>query len=176
MLGKLIKDKFVFYNEFEYICKELINQDMFSKACEYGIRASIFIATKSSEGIRVGIKDVAKEIDSPEPFTAKIMQILTKSGIIYSAKGVGGGFEVSKEALKSIKLIQIVDAIDGNTIYKGCGIGLKECSEIHPCPVHNQFKKIRELLLAMLTNTTLEELALGVNAGDYYLKIFNKSE
>lgn len=149
---------------------------MFSKACEYGIRASIFIATKSSEGIRVGIKDVAKEIDSPEPFTAKIMQILTKNGIIYSAKGVGGGFEVSKEALKSIKLIQIVDAIDGNTIYKGCGIGLKECSEIHPCPVHNQFKKIRELLLAMLTNTTLEELALGVNAGDYYLKIFKKTE
>lgn len=176
MLEKLIKDKFVFYSEFEYLCKELINQYMFSKACEYGIRASIFIATKSSEGIRVGIKDVAKEIDSPEPFTAKIMQILTKSGIIYSAKGVGGGFEVSKEALKSIKLIQIVDAIDGNTIYKGCGIGLKECSEIHPCPVHNQFKKIRELLLAMLTNTTLEELALGVNAGNYYLKIFNKSE
>ena len=74
-------------------------RDMFSKACEYGIRASIFIATNSSKGIRVGIKDVAKEIDSPEPFTAKIMQILTKAGIIYSAKGVGGGFEVSKEAL-----------------------------------------------------------------------------
>lgn len=153
-----------------------MNQDMFSKACEYGIRASIFIATKSSEGVRVGIKDVAKEIDSPEPFTAKIMQILTRNGIIHSAKGVGGGFEVSTEALKSIKLIQIVDAIDGDTVYKGCGIGLKECSETQPCPVHNQFKKIRELLLTMLTNTTLEELALGVNAGDFYLKILNKSE
>lgn len=149
---------------------------MFSKACEYGIRASIFIATKSSKGIRVGIKDVAKEIDSPEPFTGKIMQILTKNGIIVSSKGVGGGFEVSSEAVKSIKLIQIVDAIDGDNIYKGCGIGLKECSEIHPCPVHNDFKKIRELLLAMLTNTTLEELALGVKAGDFYLKIMNQSE
>lgn len=149
---------------------------MFSKACEYGIRASIFIATKSSKGIRVGIKDVAKEIDSPEPFTAKIMQILTKNGIIASSKGVGGGFEVSNEAVRSIKLIQIVDAIDGDNIYKGCGIGLKECSEIHPCPVHNDFKKIKELLLAMLTNTTLEELASGVKAGDFYLKIMNQSE
>lgn len=147
---------------------------MFSKACEYGIRASIFIATKSSKGIRVGIKDVAKEIDSPEPFTAKIMQILTKNKIIHSAKGVGGGFEVSDEALKTIKLIQIVDAIDGDTIYKGCGIGLKECSEIQPCPVHHQFKKIRELLLIMLTTTTLEELASGVKSGDFYLKILNK--
>ncbi|MBS7231082.1 Rrf2 family transcriptional regulator [Flavobacterium psychroterrae] len=144
---------------------------MFSKACEYGIRASIFIATKSSEGIRVGIKDVAKEIDSPEPFTAKIMQILTKSGIIESAKGVGGGFEVSANAVKSIKLIQIVDAIDGDTIYKGCGIGLKECSELKPCPVHNEFKKVRQLLLEMLTNTTLEQLASGVSTGDFFLKI-----
>lgn len=148
---------------------------MFSKACEYGIRASIFIATKSSKGIRVGIKDVAKEIDSPEPFTAKIMQILTKNKIIHSAKGVGGGFEVSNEALKSIKLINIVDAIDGDTIYKGCGIGLKECSETHPCPVHNEFKKIRELLLAMLTTTTLEELSSGVKSGDFHLKILNKN-
>lgn len=149
---------------------------MFSKACEYGIRASIFIATKSSKGIRVGIKDVAKEIDSPEPFTAKIMQILTKNGIIHSAKGVGGGFEVSNQALRSVKLIQIVDAIDGDSIYKGCGIGLKECSEIYPCPVHNQFKKIRELLLKMLTTTTLEELALGVNSGDFHLKIFSQNK
>ncbi|AYN03179.1 MULTISPECIES: Rrf2 family transcriptional regulator [unclassified Flavobacterium] len=143
---------------------------MFSKACEYAIRASIFIATKSSQGIRVGIKDVAKEIDSPEPFTAKIMQILTKNGIIDSAKGVGGGFEVSNVAIKSIKLIQIVDAVDGDSIYMGCGIGLKECSESHPCPVHNEFKVIRGLLLDMLTNTTLEELALGVKSGEFFLK------
>lgn len=155
---------------------KLINLYMFSKACEYGIRASIFIATKSSKGIRVGIKDVAKEIDSPEPFTAKIMQILTKNGIIDSAKGVGGGFEVSHDAVKSIKLIQIVDAIDGDNIYKGCGIGLKECSEAHPCPVHNDFKKIRELLLEMLTKTTLEELALGVKSGDFFLKALNNNE
>src|SRR6185436_686562 len=128
---------------------------MFSKACEYGIRASIFIASKSAKGIRVGIKYVAKEIDSPEPFTAKIMQILTKNKIIHSAKGVGGGFEVSNEIQKSIKLIQIVDAIDGDRIYKGCGIGLKECSEEHPCPVHDDFKKIRGLLFEMLTQTTL---------------------
>lgn len=149
---------------------------MFSKACEYGIRASIFIATKSSKGIRVGIKDVAKEIDSPEPFTAKIMQILTKNGIIHSTKGVGGGFEVSPEALKSVKLIQIVDAIDGNKIYSGCGIGLKECSEEHPCPVHHEFTKIRSLLLEMLTKTTLEQLASDVKSGDFFLKTLNINE
>ncbi|KFF05989.1 RrF2 family transcriptional regulator [Flavobacterium reichenbachii] len=149
---------------------------MFSKACEYGIRASIFIAAKSANGIRVGIKDVAKEIDSPEPFTAKIMQILTKSSIIDSAKGVGGGFEVSADKIKAVKLIQIVDAIDGDAIYKGCGIGLKECSEERPCPVHNEFKKIRELLLIMLTKTTLEDLASGVKSGEFFLKTLGNNK
>lgn len=149
---------------------------MFSKACEYAIRASIFIATQSSKGIRIGIKDVAKEIDSPEPFTAKIMQVLTKNGIIESAKGLGGGFNISNEAIKSIKLIQIVDAIDGDALYKSCGIGLKECSEMRPCPLHNDFKKIRELLIDMLTKTTLEQLASGVKSGDSFLKILDSSK
>jgi DNA-binding IscR family transcriptional regulator len=104
------------------------------------------------------------------------MKILTKNGIIHSAKGVGGGFEVSAEALKSIKLIQIVNAIDGDKIYSGCGIGLKECSEEHPCPVHFEFKKIRGLLLEMLSTTTLEQLALGVKSGDFFLKTINTND
>ncbi|MET0760542.1 MAG: transcriptional regulator, partial [Flavobacterium sp.] len=47
---------------------------MFSKTCEYGIRASIFIASQSYQNNRIGLKDIAKKIDSPEAFTAKILQ------------------------------------------------------------------------------------------------------
>ena len=70
---------------------------MFSKSCEYGIRATIFIATQSYLNNRTGIKDIAKKIDSPEAFTAKILQILVKANIIHSTKGVGGGFEIPKK-------------------------------------------------------------------------------
>ena len=51
---------------------------MFSKTCEYAIRATIYIASESSAGKRCGIRDIARKIESPEPFTAKILQRLVK--------------------------------------------------------------------------------------------------
>ncbi len=143
---------------------------MFSKTCEYGIRATIFIASQSYQDQRVGLKDIAKKIDSPEAFTAKILQILSKNNIVNSIKGVGGGFEIPKETMHQIKLAQIVTAIDGDSVFTGCGLGLSQCSEDHPCPVHDKFKSIRNELAFMLENTNLEELALGIKSGDTFLR------
>ncbi|PKB15825.1 Rrf2 family transcriptional regulator [Flavobacterium sp. 5] len=143
---------------------------MFSKTCEYGIRATIFIASQSYQNKRVGLKDIAKKIDSPEAFTAKILQILSKDNIINSIKGVGGGFEIPREIMKDIKLAQIVNALEGDRVFTGCGLGLAHCSEDHPCPMHEKFKSIRNELAYMLENTNLEELALGIKTGDTFLR------
>ena len=143
---------------------------MFSKTCEYGIRATIFIASESYQNNRVGLKDIAKKIDSPEAFTAKILQILSKSNIINSIKGVGGGFEIPKEKMNGIKLAQIVTALEGDSVFTGCGLGLSHCSETHPCPVHEKFKSIRNELAFVLENTNLEELAMGIKSGDTFLR------
>lgn len=144
---------------------------MFSKACEYGIKASIYIALNSYDGIRVSLKEIAKEIDSPEAFTAKILQALVRHKIINSVKGAYGGFEIPKEEISSIMLSQIVTAIDGDSIYRGCGLGLNVCDENHPCPVHDQFKTIRNELKLMLEGTNLEQLALDIKSGVSFLKI-----
>lgn len=143
---------------------------MFSKACEYGIKAAIFIAKKSSEGKRVNPKEISEEINSPQAFTAKILQALVRYDIINSTKGAYGGFEIDKASLPDIKLSQIVNAIDGDTIYKGCGLGLGYCNENHPCPVHHKFKEIRDNLKEMLETTTLEELASDYKNGSVFLK------
>ncbi|MDX1365867.1 MAG: Rrf2 family transcriptional regulator, partial [Arenibacter latericius] len=60
---------------------------MFSKACEYGIKATLFIAQKSLNQQRVSLKEIASEIDSPIAFTAKILQSLARSGMVDSHKG-----------------------------------------------------------------------------------------
>ncbi len=143
---------------------------MFSKACEYGIRATIFIAAESLKNNRVGQKEIAEEIDSPVAFTAKILQKLVHRNIVSSAKGVGGGFSIDKNRLKEIRLVEIVEAIDGDSIFRGCGLGLSDCSEDHPCPVHDKFKSIRGELTVMLEDTTLEELALGIKSGSTFLR------
>jgi Rrf2 family iron-sulfur cluster assembly transcriptional regulator len=143
---------------------------MFSKSCEYAIRATIFIATHCCSESKVGIKEIAKEIDSPIAFTAKILQVLVKNNIIKSSKGVGGGFMVLKEDLKRITLSQIVVAIDGDSVFLRCGLGLSNCSEDHPCPVHEKFKFVKQDLAFMLENTTLEELSTGIKKGITFLK------
>ncbi|MEO6348390.1 MAG: Rrf2 family transcriptional regulator [Aquaticitalea sp.] len=144
---------------------------MFSKACEYGVKASIYIALNSYDGKRVSLKAIAKEIDSPEAFTAKILQKLAKHQIIQSVKGAYGGFEIPKNKIATFKLSQIVNAIDGDTIYTGCGLGLHICDENHPCPVHDTFKLIRTELKDMLESTNLEQLALDIKSGACFLKL-----
>lgn len=143
---------------------------MFSKACEYGVRAVIFIATQSLAVKRVGIKEIAEEIDSPIAFTAKILQKLVKGNIVKSAKGVGGGFMIDIKKLEDIKLIEIIEAIDGVSALKGCGLGLKDCSENHPCPIHDQFKVIKENITRMLESTTLGQMTRDIESGRTFLK------
>ena len=144
---------------------------MFSKACEYGIKAAIFIATKSYEGKRVSPKEISAEIDSPQAFTAKILQALVKHNIINSVQGAYGGFEIDKTNISNVKLSQIVNAIDGDSIYSGCGLGWEKCDENHPCPVHDKFKGVRDELKHMLEETNLEELALNIKSGASFLKL-----
>ena len=132
---------------------------MFSKACEYGIKAVLHIAHMSQKGERVGLKAIAKEIGSPEAFTAKIMQKLSRSKIVKSIKGPSGGFEMGEEVRMNVNLKKIVEVIDGDSLYVRCGLGLNDCNDAHPCPVHHQYKVIRNALIQMHSEKSIEELA-----------------
>ena len=143
---------------------------MFSKACEYGIRASIYIAQQSLLNRKVNLKEISEAIESPSAFTSKILQKLSRYKIISADKGPTGGFYMDKVKLEKIKLSSIVNAIDGENIYNDCGLGLKKCNEKMPCPVHNQFKVIREELKKMSEKTTIKSLAVDFENGLTFLK------
>ncbi len=143
---------------------------IFSKACEYGIRAAVYVTLQSLDGRRVGVNEIAKEIDSPVAFTAKILQQLTRYKVIHSVKGPNGGFEIERPDMDTVKLSMIVNAIDGDQIYVGCGLGLKECNAQKPCPLHDRFVDVRTDLRRMLENTSLFDLATGLEKGLTQLK------
>ena len=143
---------------------------IFSKACEYGIKAAIYVAEQSINGNRASLKGISKEIDSPEAFTAKILQTLVKNNIINSVKGSTGGFEADLKKIKKIKLIEIVVAIDGSLPEGKCVLGLSKCSEVSPCPVHNKYKHIKRDILEMLEKTTLDGMSNSVIEGLSCLK------
>ena len=141
---------------------------MISKACKYGIRATIFIASKVNINEKPGVKEIAREIDAPEAFTAKILQSLNKKGIITSIKGPYGGFYCEEHQL-SFPVIKVVEAIDGLSFFKECALGLKSCSDSHPCPMHYQYAKTRNQLLKTFQETTIRYLAGNLNNGSVYV-------
>lgn len=142
---------------------------MFSKACEYAIRALMFIAQKSEGGSKVGIKEIAKGIDSPEHFIAKILQDLSRKGLVQSQKGPSGGFYLDQSSLNA-SLADVVRTVDGDAIFSGCALGLKQCSEVKPCPLHHEFKRIREDILNMLQSAKLGEFNRQLEKSKLFLK------
>ena len=142
---------------------------MFSKTCEYALRAMIFIAQKSKAGYKAGIKEIVKEIDAPEHFVAKILQDLVRKGFVQSLKGPTGGFYLEQSSLQ-YSFADIVKAIDGDKLFTGCGLGLKNCSELKPCPIHNEFKKVRENIYKMLENARIGEFSKQLEKNLIFLK------
>lgn len=142
---------------------------MFSKSCEYAIKAMIFVAQKSKEDARVSVKEIAKGIGAPESFIAKILQDLSRKNLVQSMKGPNGGFFMQKAELKT-SLAEIVKAIDGNKIYDDCVLGLKACSQKNPCPVHNEYKEIKKGLITMLEKNTISNFNDKLNSGNFFLK------
>ena len=144
---------------------------MFSRACEYGIRSLIYITMKSIKGERMNLTEISQSIDSPPAFTAKILQKLVKGNIVTSIKGPNGGFEISKEVIERVRLSHVVEIIDGDSVYKSCGIGLDECNALRPCPLHDRFTVVRSELKKMLEETTLKELSQRLDNGGAFLKL-----
>lgn len=102
--------------------------------------------------------ETAVSLDIPVPFTVKILQELVRNGIVSSLKGPGGGFYLSEKNL-NLPLIEIVKTIDGLSFFSSCGLGLSECSEEHPCPIHHTFKETRTRLLGLLSETKVRDLS-----------------
>ena len=143
---------------------------MFSKACEYAIKASIYIARQSLQKRRVNVKEVSQSVDAPVAFTAKILQVLCREDIMQSVRGQQGGFVFDEIKQKEIKIFDLVRIFDGDGLFTQCGLGLHKCSSESPCPVHDDFKMVREKLLEMTQKHSLYDLALKTESGLAWLK------
>lgn len=142
---------------------------MFSKATEYAIRATIYIAKKGTEEKKISIDEVAKAIDSPKSFTAKILQQLTKNNrIISSVRGPNGGFFLTEKA-KKLPVRSILQAMGEDEMLEKCVLGLKQCSEIQPCPMHAPYKAIKQQLIKLFVSKTIQQLAAEIKEGEVYV-------
>ncbi|MBS1683095.1 MAG: Rrf2 family transcriptional regulator [Bacteroidetes bacterium] len=117
---------------------------MLSISCKASIKAVVHLASQVESGKKSSIKEIAELINENEHTVGKLLQKLVKDGIINSNKGPTGGFYISAKQ-KNQPIINIIRSIDGQDVFKKCGLGFSKCSEKHPCPFHDDYKLIRDL-------------------------------
>ena len=135
---------------------------MLGRTTEYAIRAMVYIYIRNLEGGRPSFKEIAKNIDSPEQFTGKVLQNLARSGLVSSVKGKGGGFYFS-DPLRSLTLYEVIRAVEGDGYFSKCGFGLKQCDSTHPCPMHEEYSEIRGGFFRLANKQTIQSLATKIN-------------
>jgi Rrf2 family protein len=138
-----------------------------SRTCQYAIQALIFIATRP-RGEPVHNREIADYLDVPQPYLAKIMQNLCKGHLLDSFRGKLGGFCL-REGAEKTNLMQILILIEGSAFTDYCVLGLKVCSDATACPMHSKWKPIKQKIIALLNEKTLEKLASAVMRGKYRL-------
>lgn len=141
---------------------------IFSNPTEYAIRALSELVLMAGEPIpgkpRSGLVMLDKLTDQaalPREFLAKIFRTLVERGILISAKGPGGGFALARPP-HEISLLQVVEAVDGESQVERCVVGLAKCNDLVPCPQHDLFKPIRQRLRSYLATTTLADTAASL--------------
>jgi Rrf2 family protein len=129
---------------------------MLSKSGIHAVRALILLAELPT-GVYAGAVSIAARIGAPRNYLGKILQALSREGLLTSQKGLGGGFRLARDPA-AICLIDIVAPIEQIERWNGCILGRPTCSEENPCPIHDHWKRVKEAYLKLLRETTVADL------------------
>ena len=127
---------------------------MLSQTVEYALRASLYIARRHPQPMRVS--DIAAAVDAPRGYLAKILGDLARAGVLESSRGPAGGFRL-KDPPDQLALSDVVSAIDGREARR-CLLGHGKCGENPTCTAHTRWAPIANDMDAFFGKTTLADL------------------
>ena len=130
---------------------------LLSKSCVYGVRASLYLASKKPEDFH-SIRELSEDLEISFHFLTKILQQLTAQQFMESYKGPNGGVKLSNKG-REATLLDIVIAIDGPSLFTECVLGLPGCGLNKPCPLHESWSTTRTEIKEMLKKTTLVQMS-----------------
>jgi Rrf2 family protein len=128
-----------------------------TRAADYAIRVMVYLAGLPS-GTRTPRSDLAAAADCPEQFLSKVLQYLTRAGLVTSHRGNTGGFELP-EAHRQASVFEIVEAVEGPIHLNVCMGGDNACSRQRWCPVHPVWQEAQSKMLDVLRSAHISELA-----------------
>lgn len=142
---------------------------LLSKGCEYGLRAALYLVTLEGEGERfVSIRTISEELGISFHFLTKTFQKLTDAEIMESQRGPKGGIALARP-VDEVTLLDLVLAIDGPALFEECVLGLPECGNRRPCPIHKRWADQRKRLRALFAEKTLQTLAAEIQESNLRL-------
>lgn len=143
---------------------------MLTNACKYAIRAVLFLTIQSDEAHKIDVKTLAKSLDVPQPFLAKLLQKLSKNGLVSSTKGPHGGFYMSNNDANNT-LWDIINCIDGSDKFSQCFLGLSKCDDTNPCPAHFIVVSFKENLLKDFKEKTIAKYAKQIKHKGQFISL-----
>lgn len=127
-----------------------------TKKADYGLIALRHLA--SIPGATASAKDMADAYHLPVPLLAKVLQQLTRAGILQSVAGTNGGYRLARDASR-ISALEVVRAIDGPVILTHCFTEHGTCDQSESCTVREPLRRVHEAILELLNKFTITDLA-----------------
>ena len=124
---------------------------------DYGIRGVLYLAQQPA-GHFIPLEAIAAAEDLPTPFLAKVLQALTRVGIVEARRGAGGGFCLAKPP-REITLLAIIEALEGPLALNCCLRGPGACPRQPICPVYAVWRRAQARLAEVLQSANMEDLA-----------------
>lgn len=123
---------------------------------DYAIRGIVYLARQPLDSIAL-LSEIATAVQVPQTFLAKIFQQFSKSGIVKSYRGTGGGFVLARPP-EQITLLEVVEIIEGPIMPNRCVAGPGSCDQDSTCTVHPVWMQVQQQLRQLLAAVTLKDL------------------
>jgi len=131
-----------------------------TRAADYAVRVMIHMAGLPP-GTRTSRTELANAAGCPDQFLSKVLQDLTRAGLVVSHRGNTGGFELPT-VRGAASVLEVVEAVEGPLRLNVCLTHDHACERQQWCPAHTMWAKAQEALTGVLRNTTISELASQV--------------
>lgn len=128
---------------------------MLSQTAEYALRAAVHIA--SHPGERQTTRDIARAMDIPADYLAKVMQALVRAGVVTAMRGKAGGFQLARPG-RETSVLDVVNAVEPLRRIQSCPLHLPQHGN-HLCPLHSKLDQAAAMLEREFRNTCVADLA-----------------
>lgn len=139
-----------------------------TRAADYAVRMMIQFASAPA-GTRLTREALAEATGLPESFLGKILQSLTRAGLVRSRRGTDGGFVLVADARK-LTLVEIIEAVDGPIALNLCLMNGRRCDQQDWCGGHRLWARAQAAMVNVLRSQSLAELAAETAAAKQFLQ------